>query len=233
MSIRVAHESDSDEVLVERVRSGDTASFDELFRRHEIPARRLARWITHDTHVADDVVADVFASILAALRSGRGPHDDFGAYLRTSIRNRCIAQRRAADAVHTRSTTRSWPTASEEAGPAMTRRRPTSSPPRSPPSPPVGSARCGSPRWRAGRAPTSPTSSASRPTPSPRSATGPDEPSPRPICTSTRRWPAPTPAVPSPASCRATSADRRAGATCARSTPTSRPAPPAGAPSPR
>jgi RNA polymerase sigma factor (sigma-70 family) len=85
-----------DDELVARVRAGDTAAFDELYRRHSLTARRTARWMTHSDHAADDVVADVFASMLSALRNGRGPHGNFTAYLRASVRNRCIAHRKAA-----------------------------------------------------------------------------------------------------------------------------------------
>lgn len=85
-----------DDELVARVRDGDNVAFDELYRRHSHTARRTARWMTHSDHAADDIVADVFASMLSALRNGRGPHDNFTAYLRASVRNRCIAHRKAA-----------------------------------------------------------------------------------------------------------------------------------------
>lgn len=85
-----------DDELADLVRGGDTAAFDELYRRHSPAARRTARWMTHSDHTADDVVADVFASMLSALRNGRGPHGNFTAYLRASVRNRCIAHRKAA-----------------------------------------------------------------------------------------------------------------------------------------
>jgi RNA polymerase sigma factor (sigma-70 family) len=88
-------ELDDDE-LVARVRAGDNVAFDELYRRHRLTARRTARWMTHSDHAADDIVADVFASMLSALRNGRGPHGNFTAYLRASVRNRCIAHRKAA-----------------------------------------------------------------------------------------------------------------------------------------
>jgi RNA polymerase sigma factor (sigma-70 family) len=88
-------ELDDDE-LVARVRDGDNVAFDELYRRHSLTARRTARWMTHSDHVADDVVADVFAGMLSALRNGRGPHGNFTAYLKASVRNRCIAHRKAA-----------------------------------------------------------------------------------------------------------------------------------------
>ena len=84
-----------DDELVARVRDGDNVAFDELYRRHSLTARRTARWMTHSDHVADDVVADVFAGMLSALRNGRGPHGNFTAYLKASVRNRCIAHRKA------------------------------------------------------------------------------------------------------------------------------------------
>jgi RNA polymerase sigma factor (sigma-70 family) len=85
-----------DDELVRRARDGDNAAFDELYRRHSASARSTARWITHNSDAADDIVADVFASMLSALRHGRGPQENFSAYLRASVRNRCIAHSKAS-----------------------------------------------------------------------------------------------------------------------------------------
>lgn len=86
----------TDDELAERVRGGDISAFDELYRRHEATARRTARWMMHNAHAADDVVADVFASMLAAFRNGRGPTEHVVGYLNTAVRNRCIAHQRLA-----------------------------------------------------------------------------------------------------------------------------------------
>lgn len=85
-----------DDTLAARVREGDNVAFDELYRRHAPTARRTARWMTRSWHAADDVTSEVFASVLRALRNGRGPQDNFAAYLRAAVRNQCLAYRKAA-----------------------------------------------------------------------------------------------------------------------------------------
>ena len=83
-----------DEQLIERVRSGDSHAFGELYRRHRPAAESTARWLLHSRSEADDVVADAFAGVLSAIRNGNGPRDNFRSYLLAAVRNGCRARRR-------------------------------------------------------------------------------------------------------------------------------------------
>lgn len=60
--------------------------FDQLYRDHVDDARRLAT-ILVGTEQAEELVAESFARVLAQLRAGRGPRDNFRAYLHVTIRN--------------------------------------------------------------------------------------------------------------------------------------------------
>jgi RNA polymerase sigma factor (sigma-70 family) len=61
-------------------------SYEELYLEHEPSARRLALSMV-PADVADDIVAEAFARVLAALRSGGGPDHAFRAYLLTAVRH--------------------------------------------------------------------------------------------------------------------------------------------------
>ncbi len=76
--------------LIARSRSGDADAFGELYRRHIDVARRRARRLTRSVTDADEAVAEAFVRILAALRRGRGPEDNFRAYLLTCVHNACV-----------------------------------------------------------------------------------------------------------------------------------------------
>lgn len=75
----------SDEVLVERARSGDERAFGELWRRHYRSGVRVARQFTSID--ADDLVSESYLRIFARVRAGGGPSAGFRAYLYTCIRN--------------------------------------------------------------------------------------------------------------------------------------------------
>jgi len=64
----------------------DGRSYGELYVEHAPAARRLAlSMVPHD--VADDIVAEAFARVLAAIRAGRGPDHAFRGYLLTTVRH--------------------------------------------------------------------------------------------------------------------------------------------------
>jgi RNA polymerase sigma factor (sigma-70 family) len=84
--------TDSD--LLAAVRGGDSAGFGVLYYRHGDAARRLARVLVRDPSDADDLVAEAFAKVLAALRRGRGPEVAFRAYLLTAVRHACYDRAR-------------------------------------------------------------------------------------------------------------------------------------------
>jgi RNA polymerase sigma factor (sigma-70 family) len=75
-------------------RAGDTAAFGVLYDRHGAAARRLARVLVRDPSDAEDLVAEAFAKVLAALRLGRGPEVAFRAYLLTAVRHACYDRTR-------------------------------------------------------------------------------------------------------------------------------------------
>jgi len=81
--------SGDDEVLLARARAGSDEDYGLLFERHRAMAVRFARSKLSDPPDADDVVAEVFASVLATIRRGGGPVDVFVPYLMTSVRNEC------------------------------------------------------------------------------------------------------------------------------------------------
>lgn len=78
---------DTDEhELLAAVRAGDTGAYANLYRRHAEPARRQAYALAHDRTEAEDLVAEAFAKVLAAMRRGEGPRQAFRAYLLTTLR---------------------------------------------------------------------------------------------------------------------------------------------------
>jgi RNA polymerase sigma factor (sigma-70 family) len=84
-----------DDELVRAMRGGDDEAYGELFARHAAVARRVASR-AGPFGDADDVVAEVFASVLGQLRSGRGPTKSFRAYLLTAVRHEAGRRARLA-----------------------------------------------------------------------------------------------------------------------------------------
>lgn len=68
------------------VRAGVSDAYGALYVRHVAAARRYAWRLTSSSTSADDLVADAFAAVLAAIGRGHGPHDGFQAYLFTAVR---------------------------------------------------------------------------------------------------------------------------------------------------
>lgn len=75
----------SDDALVERARDDDERAYGELWLRHSAAAHAVAR--AYSSLDPDDLVAEAFARILAAIRRGGGPSMGFRPYLLTSVRN--------------------------------------------------------------------------------------------------------------------------------------------------
>jgi len=87
-------EAAADADLVVRTRSGDTAAFGELWRRHYRAGMTVARNITSSLD-ADDLVQEAYTRIYHSIVNGGGPTGSFRAYLFTSIRNTAAAWGRA------------------------------------------------------------------------------------------------------------------------------------------
>ena len=77
---------DADVALLVRARAGDSDAFGEIYTREVDAARRLARILVGEQG-ADELVSESFARVLTQLQAGRGPTDDFRAYLHVTIRN--------------------------------------------------------------------------------------------------------------------------------------------------
>src|SRR5262245_48438544 len=102
---------ESDDQLIEQARAGDGQAFAQLYRRHRPAAEATARWLLRSRAEVDDVVADAFAGVLSALRSGNGPRDNFRSYLLAAVRNGCRSRwRRVVDVDPSRTTADDTPT---------------------------------------------------------------------------------------------------------------------------
>jgi RNA polymerase sigma factor (sigma-70 family) len=79
----------SEAAIILSVRRGDLDAYERLYERHVGAARRLARNLLSNPADAEDVVSEVFASILSAIQNGRGPRDGFRSYALGSVRFEC------------------------------------------------------------------------------------------------------------------------------------------------
>jgi RNA polymerase sigma factor (sigma-70 family) len=75
------------------------AAFRVLYERHVVVARRVAVSLAASGAEREDLVAEAFTQILRMLRSGRGPDEEFRAYLLRTMRNAMINSRRRDVAV--------------------------------------------------------------------------------------------------------------------------------------
>jgi RNA polymerase sigma-70 factor (ECF subfamily) len=83
-------EQDRDDVLLRRAAKGDEESFTALYRRHQAALYRFALRMTGNAWAAEEVVQDVFMTLMREPKkydSGRGP---VGAYLYGIARNRVM-----------------------------------------------------------------------------------------------------------------------------------------------
>ncbi|MBW1600451.1 sigma-70 family RNA polymerase sigma factor, partial [Streptomyces sp. JJ38] len=90
----------SDTELVVRMREGDAAAYDEIYRRHADAVRRYARTCCRDADTADDLTNEVFVRTLQAVRGGKGPQTAVRAYLMTSVRHAAAAWARTSRREH-------------------------------------------------------------------------------------------------------------------------------------
>ncbi|MEW2404494.1 sigma-70 family RNA polymerase sigma factor [Streptomyces sp. NPDC046862] len=90
----------SDSELIGRMRAGDDAAYEELYRRHASAVRRYARTCCRDAHTADDLTAEVFARVLQAVRGGSGPDHAVRAYLLTTVRRVAASWTKSAKREH-------------------------------------------------------------------------------------------------------------------------------------
>lgn len=76
----------ADSVLIRAVRSGDMGAAEALYVRHHEAVLRAARRISNPG-VAEDLTAEAFAKVVAALVAGRGPDHALRAYLVMTVRH--------------------------------------------------------------------------------------------------------------------------------------------------
>jgi RNA polymerase sigma factor (sigma-70 family) len=85
----------TDAVLVDRVVAGFEGDFEELYKRHAGTAWRVAQAVTGNAHDAADAVAEAFARVFQAVKSGRlTDAGAFRSYLLTATRNASLDQLR-------------------------------------------------------------------------------------------------------------------------------------------
>jgi RNA polymerase sigma factor (sigma-70 family) len=86
----------ADAELIKAARAGDALAYAELYRRHHSSALRFARSLAGPPSDAEDIAADAFARVLAAIKTGKGPNEAFRPYLLSAVRNICHDQARRA-----------------------------------------------------------------------------------------------------------------------------------------
>ncbi|MFI7678157.1 RNA polymerase sigma factor [Actinophytocola sp. NPDC049390] len=86
----------SDAELIAAVRRGDSAAYGALYERHLQAAKRAASCLSGTLAEREDLVADAFTRVLRVLRDGRGPTEEFRAYLLVTLRNAAISGARGA-----------------------------------------------------------------------------------------------------------------------------------------
>ncbi len=79
----------SDRDLLIRLRGGDHAAFDEIFRQWYEPAVRSATRILRDSGIAEELTQEVFLELWRR-RESFPPDSSAGAYLLQSVRNRAL-----------------------------------------------------------------------------------------------------------------------------------------------
>lgn len=87
----------SDRTLMVHVAAGDTAAFDELYRRHHRPVLLHARALCTSRELAEEVAQEAFLSLWRGAHLYRPERGTVGAWLSGMVRNRAIdAWRRAS-----------------------------------------------------------------------------------------------------------------------------------------
>ena len=98
MSVPIDLSEVDDLELTSRAREGEDRAVVELWTRHYPAALATARRVARQPRDAEELAADAFSGMLAALRSGGGPTGSVRAYLLTSVRNGVTTRARRANA---------------------------------------------------------------------------------------------------------------------------------------
>jgi transcriptional regulator with XRE-family HTH domain len=76
----------NDTYLIERMRGGDNAAFEQLYQRHAHAVLAYARAHCRNARIAENLTGETFARMLQAVRGGSGPKRAVRAYLLTTVR---------------------------------------------------------------------------------------------------------------------------------------------------
>lgn len=82
----MSRQRSEDELLIDRVKSGDREALDKLVRKYEDRAYRYAFRLTRDSEQAADIVAESFVRVYNALKNFRG-QSAFGTWLYRIVTN--------------------------------------------------------------------------------------------------------------------------------------------------
>lgn len=82
-------EVDAADDMVQRLRRGEPAAFDEIFNRHFDPLTRFVARMVDSQHVAAELVQDVFLRLWSG-RAQLAVRGDLRSYLRRAARNRAL-----------------------------------------------------------------------------------------------------------------------------------------------
>lgn len=85
--MQLTHPERDDQALLRRVRAGDPAAEQELYRAYAGVALRRASQLGAQHADAEDFVAEAFLRVLRQIRKGNGPDGPFGPYLYAALRN--------------------------------------------------------------------------------------------------------------------------------------------------
>jgi RNA polymerase sigma-70 factor (ECF subfamily) len=83
-------EQDRDDVLLRRAAKGDEESFLQLYRRHQAALYRFALRMTGNTWAAEEIVQDIFMTLMRAPKKYDASRGPVGAYLFGIARNRVM-----------------------------------------------------------------------------------------------------------------------------------------------
>jgi RNA polymerase sigma-70 factor, ECF subfamily len=86
---------DADELLVERIRSGDIAAFDVLYERHEVRLFAYLQAVLHDRGDAEEVLHDAFLKVLRDQRAEFNHEGAFRSWLYRVARNMALNHKRS------------------------------------------------------------------------------------------------------------------------------------------
>lgn len=88
--MRILSEQDSDDVLFRRAAKGDEEAFTSLYRRHQAALYRFALRMTGNAWGAEEIVQDVFMTLMREPKKYDSARGVMGAYLFGIARNRVM-----------------------------------------------------------------------------------------------------------------------------------------------